>query len=109
MKHTLRNGLTVVIVALVFALAGCETGASPTIKSNAYDENQDVYIVFRGQHIANVTSLLPGDLVSDLLLELQEGAHETITDVSGAELDHYYIWLCLEELCIPVDPFSFNY
>ena len=108
MKYSLRNGFAVIVVALVFALVGCETGASP-VESKTYREDQDVYIVFRGQHIADVTSLLPGDLVSDLLFELQEGSHDTITDVSGAELDHYYIWLCLEELCIPVDPFSFNY
>ena len=99
---------TALVTVLALALAGCGTLEQP-LESSGYNQDQDVYIVFHGSHIRNVTALLPGDVVSDVLFELQEGTHETITDVSGAEIDHYYIWLCLEDLCIPVDPFSYNY
>ena len=114
MKRDLYAKLTVLATALVLVLAGCGVSEAPAeLESAGYQQDQDVYIVFKGQHIRSATLLfnllLPSDLISDLLFELQEGTHETITDVSGAEIDHYYIWLCLEELCIPVDPFSYNY
>ena len=107
--NRIKNSFTVFAVALTLALAGCGTKAPLDVEGDSYQEDKDVYIVFQGRHIRNATLLLPNDLISDLLFELQEGTHETITDVSGAEIDHYYIWLCLEDLCIPVDPFSYNY
>ncbi len=94
------------ILVLLFALLGCEEDI--TMETTEYHPEDDVYIMIRGEVIEDATSILPADLIGELAFNLQEGTHESITDVSGAEVDHYYIWVCLEDACIPVDPFRFN-
>ena len=105
MKFATYRGLVFILV-LAFALIGCEEDI--TMKTMDYNPEDDVYIMIRGQVIEDTTSILPVDLIGELAFELQEGTHESITDVSGAEVDHYYIWVCLEDACIPVDPFRFD-
>ncbi len=100
-----RSSLAALVVLL--ALAGC--AGTGDIATEAYQPDEDVYIVFHGEHFDTATEFLPNDVITGATFELQEGTHEAITDVSGAEVDHYYIWLCLGQACIPVDPFSYNY
>ena len=86
-------------------LSGCgmqpEVGLEPT----GYDPENDVYIVFKGQHFQNASDFLPLELVGELAFELQEGTHASIRSLDVAEVDYYYIWACVGEDCIPVDPF----
>ena len=88
-------------------LGGCSQTAAP-LEPTGYQANNDLYIVFHGRHFANATWFLPIRLLGDLAFDLQEGTHGSITDLSGAEIDHYYIWVCLADQCIPVDPFTFS-
>lgn len=92
---------------VLLLLGGCQQTASP-LEPIGYDANNDVYIVFQGRHFADATRFLPVNLIGELAFDLQEGTHDKITNVSGAEVDHYYIWLCLADQCIPVDPFTFS-
>lgn len=103
----LRNGWTLGVAALLL-LSGCQKVAfeGPTpLAPTGYEEEHDVYIVFKGQHFSDVASFLPLELVGQLAFELQEGTHASVRHVGVAEVDYYYIWLCLEDACIPVDPF----
>lgn len=103
-----RKRFSVTAIVALLVLAGCQgsedTGLSPT----AYEFDQDIYVVFHGQVFEDATELLPVERVGELAFELQEGMHENITHLSGAEVDHYYIWVCLGEACIPVDPFTYS-
>ena len=98
------------ILALSFVfllLAGCRI-QSDSLAPTEYNSSQDVYVVFQGKHFNDATKFLPTKLIGELAFDLQEGTHDKITDVSGAEVDHYYIWLCLADACLPVDPFTFS-
>ena len=103
----MKAGRTVlVITALLFTLAACSS--SNELRTTEYDPNNDVYVMFQGEIAEDASALLPAEVIGQKAFELQEGTHESITDVSGAEIDHYYIWVCLGSDCIPVDPFRFN-
>ena len=58
-----------------------------------------------------------GDLIADALpvaetgeaaYDTQEGAHDSVTLLTGVAVDHYYIDVCTGDECIPVDPFTFD-
>ena len=102
-----KRYLQLAVLLGLLALVGCSVGGN--LATEGYNSGEDVYIVFNGEHFDDATALLPHEVVTEVTFELQEGTHEAITDVSGAEIDHYYIWLCLGQACIPVDPFSYNY
>lgn len=80
----------------------------PPLELTGYDEEKDVYVVFHGERFEDASSFLPIGVLGELAFDLQEGTHSSITHASGAEVDHYYIWVCLGEQCIPVDPFTFS-
>lgn len=101
-----RRWILAVSLVLLF-LGGCSQTAPP-LEPTAYQENNDIYIVFHGRHFANAGRFLPVGVLGDVAFDLQEGVHDAITDVSGAEVNHYYIWVCLADQCIPVDPFTFS-
>ena len=103
MKSAQYRSLAFVLV-LLLALVGCQEDVT-TLDAAGYNPEDDVYIMIGGQVIEDATSVLPVDLIGELAFELQEGTHENITDASGAEIDYYYIWVCLADACIPVDPF----
>ena len=105
MKFTTHRSLAFVLV-LLLALVACQEDA--VLESTGYNPEDDMYIMINGWVIDDVTSILPHKLISELAFDLQEGTHESITDVSGAEIDHYYIWVCLGDACIPVDPVRFS-
>lgn len=90
---------------VLLLLSGCQQTALEPVE---YEPSQDVYVVFHGEHFDDATQFLPVGLIGELAFDLQEGTHDKITNVTGAEVDHYYIWLCLAESCIPVDPFTFS-
>jgi hypothetical protein len=98
--------LFVVFVVLVGA-TGCQQ-SSPELQSTAYHSDKDIYIVFRGAIFKKASAWLPAEVLGEIAFKLQEGTHQSIKDVSQAEIDHYYIWVCLADDCIPVDPFRYS-
>lgn len=93
---------------VLFLLTGCGLQGQVPLETTDYNDENDVYIVFLGRHFEEVTRFLPVNVLGRALFDLQEGTHEAITEVTGAELDRFYIWVCLGEQCIPVDPFTFS-
>lgn len=47
---------------------------------------------------------LPIQELGDAAYDTQEGVHETITDTTGVEVDHYYVTVEVADEEIPVDP-----
>lgn len=99
---------TLLVCLTLVILSGCGIQGSVPLEPTAHNDENDLYIVFLGNHFENVTRFLPIDVLGKALFELQEGTHARITDVTGAELDYFYIWVCLGEQCLPVDPFTFS-
>ena len=95
----------VIAVGLTVFLSGCGMQSNSGLKTTGYESEHDVYIVFGGQHFQDASEFLPLELVGKLAFELQEGTHASIRSLDVAEVNYYYIWLCLGEDCIPVDPF----
>lgn len=94
-----------VAASIALFLSGCGIQSDIGLEPTDYDPEYDVYVVFGGQHFQDASEFLPAELVGELAFELQEGTHASIRSLNVAEVDYYYIWLCLGEDCIPVDPF----
>ena len=105
MKSVTHKSLALIAV-LMLALAGCQQDA--TLEAMDYNPEDDVYLMIGGQVVEDATSILPIGLVGEIAFDLQEGTHERIRDVSGARVNYYYIWVCLADACIPVDPVRFS-
>ena len=94
-----------IAVGLAVLLSGCGLQSNIGLETTAYDPENDVYVVFGGQHFQNASEFLPLEVVGDLAFKLQQGTHASIRSLDVAEVDYYYIWACIGEDCIPVDPF----
>lgn len=66
---------------------------------------KDPSIHVRGPVATAVNQALPVAETGQTLYDTQEGAHSTITATTGESIDHYYINVCTEDECVPVDPF----
>ncbi len=95
-------------LGLTLFLSGCGMQSSVELRTIDYDPEHDVYIVFGGQHFQDASEFLPLELVGELAFELQEGTHASIRSLDVAEVNYYYVWLCLGEDCIPVDPWRIS-
>ena len=95
----------VIAVGLAVFLGGCGMQSDVRLSAVGYDPEHDVYIVFGGKHFQDASEFLPLELVGELAFKLQEGTHASIRSLNVAEVDYYYIWACVGEDCIPVDPF----
>lgn len=85
-------GIMFMVLLLVFAFAGT-AGA-------AYDSKGDIRISLNSKLLPKFSGKL-----ADLTFSLQESLHQTITDTTGAEIDHSYIWLNVNGVdVLAVDP-----
>lgn len=94
-----------ITVGLALFLSGCGMQADVALAPTDYDPEHDVYIVFAGQHFQDASEFLPLELVGEIAFKLQEGTHASIRSLNVAEVNYYYIWVCMGEDCIPVDPY----
>jgi hypothetical protein len=90
---------TVISVILVLALAL----VSPV--SAQYNSEYDVYVQVENKLAEKVAKRLGVGRLGSQAFDTQEGVHSTVTDTSGEEVEHYYIWICIGDQCVPVDPF----
>ena len=102
------RGLQLAVLLVLLAVVGCDATSS-NLTTAAYNSDEDIYIMLGGDYFDDATAFLPHEVLTEVTFDLPEGTHEAITDVSGVEIDHYYIWVCLGRARIPVDPFSYNY
>lgn len=70
--------------------------------------NRDVRLGINGWTGGLLAGLLPISEVGDLAYDVQEGVHDAVTDVTGVEIDHSYIWIGVGGEEIPLDPFEFH-
>lgn len=94
-----------VAAGIALFLSGCGVQSDIGLEPTGYNPEDDVYVVFRGQYFQDASEFLPLELVGELAFKLQEGTHASIRSLDVAEVDYYYIWACVGEDCIPVDPF----
>lgn len=91
------------LVPLLLALLLCGALLGTASAKRLHDRDVTVGI---DSPITNETAdALHLDEVGDALYDTQEGVHEELAD-EGLEVDHSYLWLCLGDACLPVDPFS---
>lgn len=95
MKVFLRLAVVLLIVSALTSLASAK-----------YKPEHDIYINVDAEVLERIAAALALSELGDELFDAQEGAHATTTDTTGQEVDHYYIWFCAGDQCIPVDPFT---
>lgn len=87
---------TAIILALVCALFILGAGSA----SAAYLPEYDTTISIN----TGLELVIPIDTAS-LSFQLQEALHNTITENTGIEIDHYYIWIELDgQQVLAIDP-----
>lgn len=69
-----------------------------------HNTSEDVYIRVNNPLTRVVTKVVPVKETGAALYDVQEGTHKSITDTTGEEIEHYYINVCADDECIPVDP-----
>lgn len=69
-----------------------------------HNTSQDVYIRVNNPLTRVVTKVVPVKETGAALYDVQEGAHQSVTNTTGEEIDHYYINVCADDECVPVDP-----
>lgn len=97
MKRILPPLLTLSILAL-FGLGFAE-----------YNAEDDVTVDLTAPVVSDLADDAGVGALGGTLFAAQEGAHGALTDTTGAEVDHYYLWVCLSPTaCVPVDPFKIS-
>lgn len=99
MKGSMKYRL-ILLVAVVSIFAG--------VAFAEYRPEYDVYVHVDAPLIGSVTEAIGLYELGLLLFGTQEDAHEALTDTTGLDVDHYYVWLCLNGECLPADPFTVN-
>jgi hypothetical protein len=95
MKHVPRLLLAVLAAVALTGVAVAE-----------YNPDNDIHLRVNNKSLNKVAKAVELKSTGDELFDTQEGAHATATDTTGQEVDHYYIWICLGDSCVPVDPFT---
>lgn len=92
----------IVRIALILLVAL----AASSLALAKYRPDQDIYITVDIEVLEQIAEKMGVSEIGAKAFDEQEGAHATVTDTSGQEVDHYYIWFCAGDQCIPVDPFT---
>lgn len=81
-----------------------------SLGSAAYVYEDDIYIGLCTDEAmaAYVDTLISIEGLGKAMFELQEGVHDGVTDTTGQEVDHYYVWIGFCGRYVPVDPFRFS-
>lgn len=69
-----------------------------------HDPDDDVYIRVEEPTVERVARSLGLGALGGALYDAQEGVHETVTETTGAEVERYYLNVCLGDECLPIDP-----
>lgn len=73
-----------------------------------YKSDRDITLRVKAPKMVDRVVSEPVTAAGDTMFSTQEGAHDSVTDATGAEVDHYYVWVCVGDACVPVDPFTVN-
>ncbi|NRD78959.1 hypothetical protein HPT25_16465 [Bacillus sp. BRMEA1] len=87
--------LTFIAAAFIFALA------TPLHSFAAYDSSSDSTI---NVNVLN-SNTQPAVNTGETTFQLQEGVHQTLTGMTGTDLDHSYIWVNVNgQNILAIDP-----
>lgn len=95
MRRVARSLFVLFVVAALLSLAFAK-----------YRPEYDVYITVDVEQLEALAAELGISQIGSNLFDAQEAAHAAATAATGVEVDHYYIWFCAGDQCIPVDPFT---
>jgi hypothetical protein len=101
MSNSARCFRTFSILVLVIALAGLAVGQ--------HNSENDVYVQLDSELAEEFAEYVGLGKLGSRLYDTQEGIHEAVKDSSGEEVAHYYIWFCIGDECVPVDPFEVDH
>lgn len=65
-----------------------------------------VWVVVQGGLIGSITGTVPLALLGGTLYATQQDALAAINAASGGHVGNWYLWVCLNGACVPVDPYS---
>ncbi len=66
----------------------------------------DGYVIVSGSLAKLAAGVLPLWMIGGTLYATQEDAQAAINAMAGTSLDNYYIWVCVDSACVPVDPYN---
>lgn len=72
------------------------------------DSDGDIRITLYNKTLERIASTAEVGETGEALYDTQEGVHDTVADTTGAEVDHFYIWTCIGDECVAVDPVRFS-
>ncbi len=95
----MKRNLKPLLIAVLLGLLGLGLAE--------YKPEDDVEVNVDAPIVSDLAEAAGVGKVGDALFRMQEAAHNTVTKTTGAEVDHYYVKLCLgKKSCVPVDPFK---
>ena len=72
-------------------------------------DGNDKYVRVENELLESVADDAGVDTIGHLAYVVQEElVHGTVTKTTGIKVDHYYLWTCIGDVCLPVDPFRFS-
>ncbi len=66
----------------------------------------DVYVIVSGTLASMASGWLPLSMISSPLYATQQDAQAAIDSMTGTSMDTYYVWVCVSDSCVPVDPYN---
>lgn len=96
----MKRPLITIACLIAFALA--------SVSLAEYDPKKDSRIRLNNRQAESIASTAEVGTVGDELYTVQEETHDTVTDTTGVEVEHSYLWVCVGDECVPVDPLRFS-
>jgi hypothetical protein len=74
----------------------------------AADRPDDIYVRVENQAVERVARDAQVGKLGRELYRAQESANRSLQRSTGLEADNYYVWVCVGNQCLPVDPYTFS-
>ncbi len=65
-----------------------------------------VWVVVQGGPIGSIAGTVPLALLGGTMYATQQDALAAINSAAGTSVSNWYLWVCLNGACVPVDPYS---
>ncbi len=65
-----------------------------------------VYVVVEGSQYNSSILPVPITWLGGTLYDTQQDALNAVNALAGTSIDNYYVWVCLDGACVPLDPYT---
>jgi hypothetical protein len=65
-----------------------------------------VWVVVQGGPVGSITGTVPLAMLGGTLYYTQEDALAAFNEAAGTSVSNWYLWVCLNGACVPVDPYT---